>query len=73
MSHFIVEDEDVLPAYSELEDLPVPEASLDGRSVSFDQIRHELDQMFESDAIPDMDSPEVIARAMESVTLAYRI
>ena len=66
-------DEDVLPDYSELEDLPVPDAALDGRRVSFDQVRHEFDQMFESDAIPDIDSPEAIAVAMENVTQAYQL
>ena len=72
MSLFILEDDNVLPDYRELEDLPVPEASLDGRIISFDQMRHELDQPFESDAIPDMDVPELIARSLESASYVYR-
>lgn len=73
MTHFIIEEDDVLPDYSDLDDLPVPDASLDGKKVSFDQIRHELDQMFESDAIQDMDSPEVIVRVMENATYAFNL
>ncbi len=71
MSLFIIEEEDVLPAYSDLEDLPAPDSSLEGRSITFDAMRHELDQMFESDVILDMDAPEAIARAMESGTLHF--
>lgn len=73
MTHFIIEEDDVMPDYSDLDDLPVPDASLDGHKVSFDQIRHELDQMFESDAIQDMDSPEAIVRVMENATYAFNL
>lgn len=71
MSLFIIEEESVMPIYSELEDLPAPDSSLEGRTVTFDAMRHELDQMFESGVILDTEAPEIIARAMESDTQRY--
>jgi hypothetical protein len=68
MTHFDLEDDDVLPNFNELEDFQVPEA-LDGRTISFDQMRHTLDQMFESDVIPDTEAPDSAMRIIEAESL----
>ncbi|MBY0355057.1 MAG: hypothetical protein K2Q12_04925 [Rickettsiales bacterium] len=71
MIHFIEADEDVLPDYSELDDNDGLKSLFDEECISFDQMRHALDQPFESDAIPDVDSPEIIARNLEAVSHVF--
>lgn len=73
MSIFMREEDNVLPDYRELEDFPVPESSLDARHVTFEQMRHEFDQIFESDAIPDYEAPEFILKVMENVPYVAQV
>jgi hypothetical protein len=56
----------LMPDEFALDLLPVPDSSLEGDHVQFDQVRHELDQQFEGYRASDPENPEQLSRQIEN-------